>query len=151
MKELVYQIALASGLAATSPQALAADQVWHTQHRATTLVSADDGIMHKSFMYDLGSEIIYVRGLIQKDKNPVTLVLLCKHLSALMDLRKKAEFLDDSIGGLIDLIERRVKFTTNPSDLLNTRFEQAKEVVLSTRTAAGIEWWAWNQQTVVMK
>ena len=42
-----------------SPQALAADQVWHTQDRATTLVSADDGIMHKSFMYDLGSEIIY--------------------------------------------------------------------------------------------
>jgi hypothetical protein len=150
MKESLASLALTVGFV-MSPQALAADQVWHTQHRATTLVSADDGIMHKSFMYDLGSEIIYVRGLIQKDKNPVTLVLLRKHLSALMDLRKKADYLDDSIGGLIDLIERKVKFTTNPSDLLNTRFEQAKEVVLSTRTAAGIGWWAWNQQTVVMK
>lgn len=151
MKELLSQITLAAGLAAMSPQALAADQVWHTQDRATTLVSADGGIMHQSFMYDLGSEIIYVRGLIQKEKDPISLVLLRKHLSALMDLRRKAEFLDDSIGGLIDLIERRVKFTTNPSDLLNTRFEQAKETVLKTRSDAGIQWWAWNQQTVVMK
>jgi hypothetical protein len=151
MKELLSQMTLAAGLVAMSPQALAADQVWHTQDRATTLVSADDGIMHKSFMYDLGSEIIYVRGLIQKEKSPASLVILRKHLSALMDLRKKAEFLDDPIGGLIDLIERKVKLTTNPSDMLNTRFEQAKELVLSTRTAAGIEWWAWNQQIIVMK
>ena len=87
-------------------------------------------------MFDLGSEIIYVRGLISKEKDPISLALFHKHLSALMDLKKNAEFLDDSIGGLIDLIQRKVKFAANPSDVLNDRFENAKGIAIKTRSTA---------------